>query len=92
MPFGPVDGEQHFAVRSAGQEVEPPGGEFEIVDLAIAQQPVEAVHGAVEPGPQPGRQRRRDGERPRLASGGNSRDDQSECLAACLVKGLEKAG
>ena len=52
---------------------------------------LEPVDGAVEPGSPPGRQRRRDGEGSRLASGGKDRDDQAECLAKCLVKGLEKA-
>ena len=53
VPFGPVHSEQDMPIRATGEQIQRPRGEFKIVDVLIAQQPVEAIDRTVQPGPQP---------------------------------------
>ena len=84
VPFGPVHSEQDMPIRATGEQIQPPRGEFKIVDVLITQQPVEAVDRTVQPGPQPAGQRRGDGERASLTSGGDGGDDQTQRLRRAL--------
>lgn len=90
VPFCPVHREQHPAVVAARQDIKPLGREVLVVDVGIAQQPVEAIDRTVQAGPQPRGQRGCDGEGPCLTGGRDRSDDQAKRRATCLVKGLEQ--